>query len=195
MATIHHATIKRAAKLGAEFVDLGDQGFRLKNIETGLLSVETFESTGAAMEALADTKQPIEWEEVRKGWFCGVMVKSYHDLYSKNPHGPGCGDTVDIAMRDAIMRPVTEGSKDMAVDLALLREIGEANGCWVQSYATLNPGMQRMNITNRLRGRLRNNPDFEATIGGETGRFGVAPKAPKAKPTKAPKADKPAKAA
>lgn len=186
MAAIHHATVKRAAKLGLEFAEV-DDGFRLIRIEDGAVSVETFESTGAAMEAATDTREPIEWETPSTSRaFCGVMVKGYHDRYSANPHGPGCGDTLDIEMRESVMR-IPEGAKEPCVDLVLLRDIAIRHDCWQDRYLSLNPGMQRMNVANRLRGRLRNDAEFAIVweAGGQPTRCGIHPKAPKAKASRA----------
>jgi hypothetical protein len=97
---------------------------------------------------------------------CGVMAKSKHDEYENNPHGPGCGDNVDIAMRDAYTSPANGLDRD-AIKAC-------AGQLWNPRYEMLNNGMTRMNVANKIRGFLRNNQDAVWTIGEHTGRFAVA---------------------
>lgn len=187
---LHHTVVKKAAKLGFHFVDNGKNGLRLVNDETGALSEEIFTSTAEAFEAAAE-EDGITWneedEEEGGAQKCGVMAKSYHTEYSSNPHGPGCGDTVDVEMRNAIM-VVPEGEKEPRVDEAALRKIGDDAGLWREKWNGLNVGMRRMNLSNRIRGLLRNDADAKVRIGKVHGRFGVAPKTPKVKAAKKIKA-------
>jgi hypothetical protein len=44
---------------------------------------------------------------------------------------------------------------DGRIDPAKLRALAEANGAWRDGYAALNPGMQFMNVSNRLRALVR----------------------------------------
>jgi hypothetical protein len=182
---IHHNVVKRATRLGFEFTDNGEGNWRLKRLEDGLLSIETFTSTAEAFEAWEAEEVEFETEEDAEegSRHCGVMVKSYHDIYSHNPHGPGCGDRVDIEMRNAIMVPTADGKGTM-VDEAALRKIGEDAGLWREKWNGLNVGMRRMNLTNRIRGLLRNNPEAKVEIGGQWDRWGVVARLPKAKTSK-----------
>jgi hypothetical protein len=68
------------------------------------------------------------------------------------PFQQTCGD--DLAMQLIDYLAPTDGSGER-IDLNKLREFAEANGCWVGGYAHLNPGMQRMNVVNRLRAKVR----------------------------------------
>lgn len=182
---IHHTIVKSAAKHGAVFVETADGGFQFKNAE-GLLSLESFNSVGEAMEALKSDE--VNYEAPRPAGSsairCGVMARVYHDRYSANPHGPGCGDTLDVEMRDAIMRVFPE-EKTPRVDPDALREIGETAGLWKPEWETMNVGMRRMNLANRIRGLLRRDAQAKVTIGSKTGRFGIAARPEKVKTTKA----------
>lgn len=181
---IHHATIKRAAKLGVTILQV-EGGFMLNRTKDGLNSIDTFDSTAEALEAME--RDEVEFEEdadTDASAKCGVMGKDYHDQYSHNPHGPGCGDTIDIEMRNAIT--VFDG-KNGKVDPTALQAIGESLGLWKPTWDGLNVGMRRMNLSNRIRGYLRNNENAEVTLGGTTGRFGVGYTPSKAKARKAKK--------
>ena len=185
---IHHATVKRAAKHGLTIIEADGQ-FRLCQIADGLLSVETYDNTAEALEEFERGECEFETEEEAEESFgaCGVMAKNYHDIYSSNPHGPGCGDSVDTNLRDACVF-LHDGEKEPRLDLPTLKAIGTDAGLWKAVWEGLNPGMQRMNLANRIRGLLRNNDKAKVRIGKTTGRFGVAARTPKAKPAKVAKA-------
>lgn len=157
---IHHAIVKRAERFGATIVQT-DDGFRIE--QKGRLSQDTFDSAKEAVDILATGEMVFE---ARKGNYCGVMVAAYHDRYEHNGHGPGSCDGLDCAMRDEFTKPG-------GVDVEALQTLGEALGLWNANWATLNPGMKRMNLSNRIRAWLRNNADARVKIGKTTGRFGV----------------------
>lgn len=48
-----------------------------------------------------------------------------------------------------------------AIDLAKLKAFAKANGVWNDKYASLNNGLQRMNVVNRLRGALKKNSKLQ----------------------------------
>lgn len=163
MAKLHHATVKRATKLGVEIVE-GANGefFAAKGAR---LSIASFLMAKDLLDAVeADT---IGWEK-RVSGFCGVMVAAYHDRYEHNAHGPGSCDGLDCALRDAYTHEKT------GVDREGLIALGEHYGLYSSSWDALNNGMVRMNLSNRLRAYLRNNADARIAIGGVEGRFGVA---------------------
>ena len=170
---IHHAILKRAAKLECAIIE-ADDGFRIEH--KGRLSQDTFDSAKEALDIFA--AGDMEFEK-RKENFCGVMVASYHDRYEHNAHGPGSCDGLDIALRDEYIDPLG------GVKVEELRALGEALGLWNANWSSLNNGMQRMNLSNRIRGYLRNDATATIRIGETTGRFGVPAKTPKAKATKA----------
>ena len=158
---IHHATLKRAAKLGVEIVQDADDQFRAA--KGNRLSIEAYADTKELLAAVeAGT---IEWEKRISG-FCGVMVAAYHDRYEHNAHGPGSCDGLDCALRDAYTNDKNGVDRDGLI--ALGTELGLL-GAWDH----LNNGMVRMNLSNRIRAWLRNNADAKLTIAGVTGRFGV----------------------
>ena len=162
--TIHHTIVKKAAKLGATLVERPEGDFALLNVESGQQSVEAWDSASEAVEELA--KGHVEWAKLRR-LASGVMAMGYHDRYESNPHGPGCNDDLDCALRDALVS--NEG-----IDLVQLEAICTDAGVWNPDWKRLNPGMQRMNGANRLRGLLRNSQEARIVIGGKEGRFGVA---------------------
>jgi len=51
--------------------------------------------------------------------------------------------------------PIEDESGDRRIDLTKLRRFALANDCWNPEYMKLNPGMQRMNVVNRLRAKVR----------------------------------------
>ena len=94
----------------------------------------------------------------------GVMTLSYHERYMAA--GGGSMDDVDQSMRDAFITEVVEQyttkkgeakeRKVNRVDLVALRTWGEEIELWNEAWENLNPGMQRMNLANRIRGAIRN---------------------------------------
>lgn len=199
----HHATVARAALFGCvvEYVPTTNErngGWQLTYTteDNGILrSRDTYDTAREACGLLADADpaddswiEQIEWvqdgidddqngeDEEHKTSKCGVMDAGKHDQYEHNPHGPGCNDTIDMALRDAYT------SEAKGLDIEGLREC--AGSLWNPAYEALNNGMKRMNVANKLRGYLRNHELAEITIGGTTGRFGVAFQPPKRKEAK-----------
>lgn len=101
-------------------------------------------------------EQDIEVETEGSGR--SIVKKKYKERY--RPTKMTCGD--DLAQR--ISKHVTyhddDNDKPM-IDKAKLQRFAEANGCWVPSYKSLNAGMQRMNVANRLRGIIRKDPKYK----------------------------------
>lgn len=102
----------------------------------------------------------------------GCMPKSYHDLYMAQ--GGGCADTIDKAMKDAFLtgsRTITTKGKDgksqirseAALDLEAMEVWGREIGLWNDKWASLNPGMKRMNLTNRVRAAVRRGVEIKLT--------------------------------
>jgi hypothetical protein len=176
MIKIHHATANRATRLGFDLDTNEDGTVSAIRHEDDARSVGTYTDPKALVDALMNgqvefadpqTDEEIEEETLEnfKGLRSGVMVLVYHVRYTQN--GGGCGDTLDQALRDLLL--TEEGT-----NLDLLRTIAECNGVWVQKWAALNPGMQRMNLANKLRARLRNDVTLVVNLGEEgTGRFDV----------------------
>lgn len=72
-----------------------------------------------------------------------IVRQPYKDAYKTKGSGQGCGDRLDVAMRDAL-----EG------DSAALTKVAKSNNVPFV-WAGLNPGLQRMNLTNVLRARVK----------------------------------------
>jgi hypothetical protein len=177
--TIHHTQIKRAAKLDVTIEEIDGQ-FRATN-KDGQVS-DLYDDVRELLNAVAE--DDVEWEDLEteetdaegdeteegdeddvRGNKSGVMVKHYHDLYVSN--GGGCGDTLDETLRTILVDEV-EG-----LNVALLRAIAETNGLWTSKWIGLNPGMQRMNLANRMRSVMRNDAEKTMDLNGTVGRFGV----------------------
>lgn len=79
-----------------------------------------------------------------------VVKKKYKTEYK--PHKMTCGD--DFASKVTSYITVPHKGKKTRVDPVKLRKLAEANGVWEDRYCSLNPGMQRMNVGNRLRNKF-----------------------------------------
>lgn len=77
----------------------------------------------------------------------GVMPIRHHKRYMAQ--GGGCRDGLDDLLREEFTDPL-EG-----VDVAGIRACALQNGVWNDRWSALNPGMIRMNTSNRLRAMLR----------------------------------------
>ena len=91
----------------------------------------------------------------------GVMFLKYHMSYMNK--GGGNGDALDVALRDAVLKPGKKGEKP-ALDWNALEDIADRHDVWNPKYRDLNAGMARMNVANRLRALIRN--DKPVTIKG-----------------------------
>ena len=80
-----------------------------------------------------------------------VVRRKYRTAYK--PHQNTCGDELTSALREYIETDNEDGTR--GIDLGRLRRLAEANNVWKPEYSRLNPGMQRMNVGNRLRGLVR----------------------------------------
>lgn len=113
----------------------------------------------------------------------GVMVKTYHELYTAN--GGGNADLLDTTMRDELM---VEKDGELSLDRAKLKRLAKDHDVWNDRYEQLNPGMARMNVANRLRALIRK--DGEISVFGTV----ISEADLKPRPAAKPKAVKPAKA-
>ena len=93
-----------------------------------------------------------------------VVPGKYKTAYAA--HDNTCGDEIGIVLKEHTFRQDGEGRD--SIDLALLRQVADDNGLdW--KWAHLNNGMQRMNLSNKLRGMHRHGKDVrigEKTIKG-----------------------------
>lgn len=167
---IHHAVVKKAAKHNVTLAQV-EGGFEASHADLPQTQLGTTpaEALAAALKALGyskpkKVKQPsapkvagkkpkkakTKKDKAAKAGLVSnksVVKKSYKDFYKTKGSGQGNGDNLDIAMRDALE----------ADDNALSKIARENN---VQfNWGALNKGLQRMNLTNVLRGRIdRNEP-------------------------------------
>jgi len=107
----------------------------------------------AKKAAPAKDGDPLATKKTLKTGRSGVMVLKYHTQYMNN--GGGSGDDLDVALREAVMVPVAKGSKKTALNWDALEDIADRHGVWDAKYRNFNPGMARMNVSNRLRAMLR----------------------------------------
>lgn len=88
-----------------------------------------------------------------------IVKPKYRALY--RPHKNTNGDGLAAQLRDYLTYEDDE-TGETRIDGALLKRFAVANGCWVESYSSLkNVGMRRMNCANRLRAKLRKDPEFK----------------------------------
>lgn len=80
-----------------------------------------------------------------------IVKKKYKERY--RPHHMTCGDELARLITEHVSKANEDG--DVRIDKAKLRSFAKANDCWVPTYAHLNVGMQRMNIANRLRAKIK----------------------------------------
>lgn len=84
---------------------------------------------------------------------CGVVPARWHAMATAN--GGGCADNIDLAFREAFLTLVTDKSDKPQCDVAALRNWGGEIGLWNTKWEIRNPGMQRMNLVNRVRAAIR----------------------------------------
>lgn len=96
--------------------------------------------------------------ETEEGNGRSIVKKKYKEKYK--PTKMTCGDDLAQKISHHVTYHDDEADKPM-IDKAKLQRFAEANGCWVASYKSLNAGMQRMNIRNRLSGLMRKDPKFK----------------------------------
>jgi hypothetical protein len=80
-----------------------------------------------------------------------IVKKKYKERY--RPHHMTCGDELAQLISAHVAVEGEDGTS--RIDVTKLRAFARANGCWDPKYAHLNVGMQRMNIANRLRAKVR----------------------------------------
>lgn len=96
--------------------------------------------------------------ETEEGNGRSIVKKKYKEKY--RPTKMTCGDTLAQKISAHVTYHDDENDKPM-IDRVKLQRFAEANGCWVASYKSLNSGMMRMNIRNRLAGLMRKDPKFK----------------------------------
>lgn len=165
MTKIHHATQKLADKHGiviepvdGEFRALFDGHFVLAGSAKDAVAemVEAIENeTVEDLDLLDDEAAEEEVDETEESR--SVITPKYRAIYK--PHDDTNGDDLNSELREYLRTETEDG--DERIDRDLLERFGRANGCWVDTYASLNPGMARMNVGNRLRAKMRKDPKFK----------------------------------
>jgi|GEM_PF-6475561 hypothetical protein len=74
-----------------------------------------------------------------------VIKQKYRERYEDG----SCGDGLARKLRKYLE------TETGTIDLAKLQQLAERNGLWASRYASLNPGMVRVVVANRLRKLLR----------------------------------------
>lgn len=153
MSKIHHAVAKKAAKHHIELVVQQDGTYRAthKDLSEVQVGSDAKAALSAALKALgykaprpaSNSNKKAKAKKSALPSNKSVVKKPYKDIYRTKGSGQGCGDRIDIALRDAL-----EG------DEAILPKIAKENNVpWV--WAILNRGLQRMNLANVLRARVK----------------------------------------
>ena len=132
---------------------------------------DTTEQAAAKLVALLPTQPepvaetaPIVPEVERVKTPRSVVPGRYKVAYAA--HDNTCGDEIGIVLKEFTFKQDGEGRD--SIDLALLRQVADDNGLYWK-WAHLNNGMQRMNLSNKLRGMHRHGKDVrigERTIKG-----------------------------
>lgn len=184
MATkIHHNTAKKAKTHGIELRVDGNEivaiknGVRLASHMSGTIALQT-----AIDKLAADAPKPVKVAKPRKSRDedegdegdefeedgeeeaeveaddeeesdegKSVVKAKYKQAYKPFKHR--CGTSI----ADQISAHVAGESEDgkPCVDMKKLKRFARANECWVESYSSLNNGMARMNVANRLNAKIK----------------------------------------
>lgn len=114
----------------------------LEKLQKLVAEANTTEDAEAAVEAYLDSLST------------GSKIKpKYKAKYAANGDPRSCGD--DFAKAFAAMVTKTNLSGQQVCDVELLRKIADKNDAWQDKYSSLNIGMQRMNVGNRLRAKIK----------------------------------------
>lgn len=88
-----------------------------------------------------------------------VVKRKYKTQYK--PFRMTCGDDLSSLVSAHIKIPAkVDGKSVKRIDEDKLYRFAVANGVWNPIYGALNVGMRRMNIANRLRKLIKDDPDF-----------------------------------
>lgn len=116
---------------------------------------EDYGDEGGMVEFEGEAEEGDE-EEEGDGEGKSVVKRKYKSAY--RPFKQKCGDELSqlITAHVTVEDPETGENK---IDLKKLRRFAKANNAWVDTYANLNPGMQRMNIRNRIAPTWKKDPN------------------------------------
>ena len=136
-----------------ELDDGEEKKFRAKDVEliedaSGAEEVEEVEAEEVEeVEAEESDAEESDADEDAESAFKGERLRQRKEQYVGKRH---CGDEVAVALAGATLQSI----------LALTVDLGLYNPKW----ATLNPGQQRMNAGNRIRGWLKKNEGQESVF-------------------------------
>lgn len=105
--------------------------------------------------AMADTQEEEDSDEDDDSGK-SIIKRRYKTLY--RPHHMTNGD--EIAEQLSKVLKVKGDDGRMRIDPDKLETFARNNGLWDERYAMLNMGQRRMDVGNKLRAKLRKNPEF-----------------------------------
>lgn len=178
---VHHNTLKRAKTFGIELIVEENEIVAIKDgvrLAVGMDGKKVLEEAIAKLggdkpklrprKAVAKRKvakrrardededgegdEEDEEGEEGEGEGKSVIKRKYKMKYK--PHRMTCGDALAKQLRTEFMTIKDPDTKKMKIDWKRFTEFAKRNGCWSDSYKTLNKGMRRMNIVNRLRAKV-----------------------------------------
>lgn len=105
----------------------------------------------SAMADMGDeaTAEDAEEEEEKKSH--SIVPAKYRARYK--PFKDTNGDGLSEQIKAHVSAPNDAGK--LRISFSKLRRFAEANGCWSNDYSHLNHGQMKMNVTNRLRAKIR----------------------------------------
>lgn len=120
--------------------------------QAGVDEEEGGASEAASWRDLCD-EQDIEVESEGRS----IVKAKYRAIYRPNRNTNGD----DLAQQLRVYLEYEGEDGNMHIDADKLARFAKANDCWVESYASLaNVGQQRMNVGNRLRAKVRKDPEY-----------------------------------
>lgn len=122
----------------------------VKRVSTPLL--EEFE---AACEAWYENPERDEQNDEEPSEGRSVVKRTYKTRYK--PFKSTCGDELAALVRRHLEVKTEDG---LRIDPVKLRTFAAANDCWQDRYDSLNVGMRRMNVVNRLRAKVKKGHDI-----------------------------------
>ena len=91
-----------------------------------------------------------------------IVKQKYRKKYQ--PHKHTCGDSLTQQIRKEFMTKIDPDTKKAKFDFARFVRFAKANGVWVPAYGSLNHGMARMNVANRLRAKIRKKAEIDWNV-------------------------------
>lgn len=172
---IHHTVAKQAAKFGITLKIEGDKVVAQQDGRVAVTGTTASEALAAALityqintKAVMDKLRKPKPKKARKPRRSddeddgeegdeeegkSIVTHKYRTRYK--PHKSTCGDALAQQVRKEFMTNKDPDTKKMSIDWPKFVRFAKANDCWSPSYATINHGLARMSVVNRLRARVR----------------------------------------